>query len=80
MHDQNTPSPAREVSPLLTNTEAAAYLNVAPRTLEKWRVAGTGPRYCYMGRLVRYRRAVLAAFIEAQERRSTSDQGQANAA
>ena len=31
--------------PLLTTTDAAAYLHVSPRTLEKWRLQGDGPRY-----------------------------------
>jgi hypothetical protein len=29
----------------LANSEAAAYLNLSPRTLEKLRVVGGGPRF-----------------------------------
>lgn len=38
----------------LTNSEAAAYLRLSPRTLEKHRVTGGGPRFRKFGRSVRY--------------------------
>lgn len=38
----------------LTNSEAAAYLRLSPRTLEKHRVIGDGPRFRKFGRSVRY--------------------------
>jgi len=38
----------------LTNDEAAGFLKLSPRTLEKLRVLGTGPRFCKFGRRVVY--------------------------
>lgn len=58
---------------LLTSTEAAAFLQVAEKTLAKWRVRGTGPAYRRLGhRTVRYLLADLIAWPgmtanEAQE-------------
>lgn len=34
---------------LLTTVEAAAYLRLSPRTLERFRVDGTGPRFLKAG-------------------------------
>ena len=49
---------------LLTTTEAAAYVGLSPRTLERYRVIGDGPPYLRVGRRVLYRRADLDAWIE----------------
>jgi hypothetical protein len=38
----------------LTNAEAAEYLRLSPRTLEKHRVLGGGPRFRKFGRRVLY--------------------------
>ena len=38
----------------LTNNEAAAFLQLSPRTLEKQRVIGGGPRFHKFGRRVMY--------------------------
>ena len=38
----------------LTNNEAAAFLRLSPRTLEKQRVIGGGPRFHKFGRRVMY--------------------------
>lgn len=51
---------------LLAENEAAAALAVAVHTLRNWRWKGEGPRFVKVGkRAVRYRRADLAAFVEA---------------
>ena len=34
---------------LMTSVEAAAYLRISRRTLERYRVTGTGPRYLKVG-------------------------------
>lgn len=34
---------------LLTTVEAAAYLRLSPRTLERFRVEGTGPKFLKAG-------------------------------
>ena len=43
----------------LTQQEAAAYLRLSPRTLERHRVEGTGSRFVKLGRRVLYRRSDL---------------------
>jgi hypothetical protein len=60
--------------PFLNTKEAAAWLGLAPNTLEKWRVQGGGPPYRKHGRYVRYHLEDLTAWSEAQKRRSTSDE------
>ncbi len=59
----------------LNNREAANYLGLAAATLSKWRCHGDGPPFIKVGRLVRYRRADLDAFLQAGLRLSTSDPG-----
>ena len=38
---------------LRTTAEAADYLDLSPRTLERYRVTGEGPRFIKLGRRVR---------------------------
>ena len=57
---------------LLTEAQAAEYLNISIRTLQAWRVQGGGPRYSKLGRSVRYRQRDLDAFVEAHLTSSTS--------
>jgi hypothetical protein len=49
---------------------------LSPRTLERWRLEGTGPRYVRVGGRVRYKKSALDDFLRAGERSSTSDTGQ----
>jgi hypothetical protein len=55
---------------------AAMVINCSPKTLEKKRHTGDGPPYFKIGKLVRYRRSRLLAYINARERTSTSDRGE----
>ncbi|MBW7836529.1 MAG: helix-turn-helix domain-containing protein [Sphingomonadales bacterium] len=59
----------------LTTIEAANYLRLSPRTLEKMRVTGEGPQFRKLGRRVLYTKGDLDAWAEAQTRKSTSDPG-----
>ncbi|MCC5957697.1 MAG: helix-turn-helix domain-containing protein [Natronohydrobacter sp.] len=52
-------------SPWMTTEQAAAYLSVSPGTMRNWRTAGAGPRYRTVGRIVRYHREDLDAFLTA---------------
>jgi predicted DNA-binding transcriptional regulator AlpA len=61
----------------LTTTEAAARLGLAPRTLERWRWAGTGPRFRKLGGAVRYVPSDLNSWADAATRSSTSAPGPA---
>jgi excisionase family DNA binding protein len=51
---------------LLNEEQAARRLNVAVKTLQKWRVVGGGPRFVKLGRCVRYSAADLEEFITAR--------------
>ena len=57
---------------LLTQRQAAEYLCLSERTLERWRVTGVGPCYVKLGRRVLYRLEDLVAWIAARIRTSTS--------
>ncbi|MFT3719263.1 helix-turn-helix transcriptional regulator [Pseudorhodoferax sp.] len=57
----------------LTNDEAADYLRLSPRTLEKQRVMGGGPRFRKFGRRVMYAVADLDAWAADRSFETTSD-------
>ena len=57
----------------LTNDEAAEYLRLSPRTLEKQRVLGGGPRFRKFGRRVMYAVADLDAWADQRSYEATSD-------
>jgi excisionase family DNA binding protein len=48
----------------LTEREAAEYLRVAPRTLQRWRQLGRGPRFVRAGRRVLYRQRDLDDWLD----------------
>ena len=57
----------------LNNEEAAQYLGLKAATLNKWRVFGEGPPFIKVGRLVRYRRTDLDAYLSRRLVQSTSE-------
>lgn len=57
----------------LNNDEAAAFLRLSPRTLEKQRVIGGGPRFRKFGRRVMYAVADLEAWADSRSFEMTSD-------
>jgi Helix-turn-helix domain len=59
-------------SDMLTTAEAAAYLSLAPHTLNVWRITGRGPAFVKIGRRIAYRKAALDEFITARTFSSTS--------
>lgn len=61
----------------LRQEEAAAFLQVKPSTLQQWRWSGRGPLFVKVGRLVRYRRADLEAFMQGRTFASTTAAQQA---
>jgi len=61
----------------LTTEQAAARLGLQPRTLERWRWAGLGPKFRKLGGAVRYAPQDLDAWADAATRSSTSDPGPA---
>jgi excisionase family DNA binding protein len=52
-------------SPWLTTEQAATYLSVSAGTMRNWRMNGQGPRYSVVGRIVRYHRDQLDAYLLA---------------
>ncbi len=63
----------------LDTKEAAAFVRLSPRTLERMRVEGAGPKFLKAGRGIRsrvlYREEDLRAWIEAITYGSTSEYG-----
>jgi hypothetical protein len=57
----------------LNNGEAAKFLNLSPRTLEKQRVIGGGPRFRKFGRRVLYAVSDLEVWANARSFETTSD-------
>lgn len=51
---------------LLTAKDVASYLGVSEATLADWRYRRRGPDYILVGRLVRYRRESLVAWLDAR--------------
>ena len=60
-------------SPFLIQPEAAAYLRVSERTLERWRVEGGGPLFRRFGRRIVYARGDLEEWAEARCIQNTSE-------
>ena len=59
----------------LSTREAAEYLGLSPRTLDRYRVSGDGPVFHRFGGRVRYTRSDLDAWAVARRRVSTADDG-----
>ena len=70
------PDPMAGLPPRFLRTpEAARYLGLSGRTLEKHRTYGTGPTYRKLGGRVVYAIADLEAWAKRGIRQSTSDSG-----
>lgn len=55
----------QSTDPLLTPPEAAAYIGVTENTLSVWRCVGRyNIQFVKVGRLVRYRKSALDAFLD----------------
>lgn len=65
-----TPRPRKPADPdasdLVTTDELARRWRVTARTLERWRVAGTGPAWLRLGGRVFYRRNDIEVFETGQ--------------
>ena len=57
----------------LTTDEAGTFLRLSPRTLEKQRVQGGGPRFRKLGARVVYAAADLRAWADSRSYEMTSD-------
>ncbi len=78
MHGSSSSEPGRSApsapTVLLTEQAASKHLAVEARTLQQWRVTGSGPPFVRVSRrCVRYRVADLDAWIAERIKRSTSE-------
>ncbi|MDE2167764.1 MAG: helix-turn-helix domain-containing protein [Alphaproteobacteria bacterium] len=64
---------AKKGSPFLSTKQAAYYIGLSPRTLERMRRTGEGPRYRKHGRYVRYHIAELDAWSDSRAKSRTTD-------
>ncbi len=69
-----------DATTFLTQNEAAELLRLSPRTLERHRVAGTGPKFTKLGRRVVYRVSELETWATERTFASTAEAEQARAA
>ncbi len=58
----------------ITQTQLAELIDVSERSLERWRVEGTGPAFLKAGRKVLYRPDDIDQWLAASRRMSTSAQ------
>ena len=68
--------PAARPEPFVTEPDAAAFLKVSERTLQRWRVeppAGGAPRFFKIGKRVAYRLTDLSRWAEGRAFASTSE-------
>ena len=61
--------------PFLRTQEAARFIGLSYRTLEKYRISGTGPKYSKIGSRIIYAVTDLRDWAERGARRATSDRG-----
>ncbi|MEG6503651.1 MULTISPECIES: helix-turn-helix domain-containing protein [unclassified Desulfovibrio] len=52
---------------LITEKEAASFLNISTKTLQSWRYRNYGPAYVKFSRKIAYAMGDLVAFIESQK-------------
>lgn len=70
-----SPTVAAPGSDLLTTSEAAPHVRLSPRTLEKYRVLGGGPKYKKLGARVFYSLADLNEWLDKRTFQMTCDPG-----
>ncbi len=58
---------------ILDQKRVASLLGISTRTLERYRVSGTGPRYVKLGKLVRYLKTDIDAWIQQNLSAATSE-------
>lgn len=66
---------AKRGSPFLNTAQAAFYIGLSRRTLEKMRLTGAGPRFRKHGRYVRYHIDDLDVWSLGERPDSTSGEG-----
>lgn len=56
---------------IMTTAEAADYLRISKQKLEIDRHKGKGPAFCKIGRIVRYRKSDIDAYLAGNVRHNT---------
>ncbi|MDX8508400.1 helix-turn-helix transcriptional regulator [Mesorhizobium captivum] len=78
MDDENERAArAKKGSPFLNTAQAAFYVGLSQRTLEKMRLKGGGPQFRKHGRFVRYHIDELDAWSKGQSKGSDADDNRA---
>jgi predicted DNA-binding transcriptional regulator AlpA len=62
-----------KIDETLDTPSASKHCGISESTLEKWRVAGSGPPFLKLGRLVRYSRSDLDNWMSSRRVHSTSE-------
>ena len=70
--EQDRAARAKKGSPFLSTAQAAFYVGLSRRTLEKMRLSGRGPTYRKHGRYVRYHIDDLDAWSQGQAKTSSA--------
>jgi len=60
---------------LLTTEQLAELLGLRTNTIGGWRLKGQGPRFCKLGRSVRYRREDVEEWIKENIHQNTCQSG-----
>lgn len=60
------------MKPVLSEETAAEMLHLSPRTLQRFRVEGRGPKFVKLGKRVFYREQDLEDYVNRSVRESTS--------
>lgn len=68
MANAQNAAPRTDLTPLLNEKEACAYLGVSVHTVRDWRLKGRGPLFVKVGASVRYRVTDIARFVEENVR------------
>jgi hypothetical protein len=58
---------------LQTRKEAAEFLRISPRTLEKWAVTGEGPAFAKIGSRSLYSVSDLETWVNSRKHQNTSE-------
>ncbi|MDF3155035.1 MULTISPECIES: helix-turn-helix domain-containing protein [unclassified Mesorhizobium] len=78
MEDENERAArAKKGSPFLSTAQAAFYIGLSQRTLEKMRLKGGGPKFRKHGRYVRYHIDELDHWSKGHPQHSTAGDGEA---
>ncbi|AZO34832.1 helix-turn-helix domain-containing protein [Mesorhizobium sp. M2A.F.Ca.ET.037.01.1.1] len=76
MDDENERAArAKKGSPFLNTAQAAFYIGLSQRTLEKMRIKGHGPKFRKHGRFVRYHIDELDEWSKGRQNETVSDEG-----